>query len=112
MFRPKLGGLKPRLAYLDQDKAQRSRARDASVPWRRWYKTAAWQRLAWAVKVRDAFTCQRCGLTSDAKYALAVDHIKPHRGDEALFWDERNLQTLCKGCHDGAKQREEAADRG
>jgi 5-methylcytosine-specific restriction protein A len=29
-----------------------------------------------------------------------VDHIAPHRGDSALFWDELgNWQTLCSACH-------------
>lgn len=38
---------------------------------------------------------------------LVCDHIKPHRGDERLFWDRANLQTLCKPCHDSLKQVEE-----
>jgi 5-methylcytosine-specific restriction enzyme A len=29
-----------------------------------------------------------------------VDHIEPHRGDQALFWNPLNWQTLCKVCHD------------
>ena len=29
-----------------------------------------------------------------------VDHIRPHRGDPVLFWDEKNWQSLCKSCHD------------
>ena len=32
--------------------------------------------------------------------ATVVDHIVPHRGDHALFWDEQNWQPLCKSCHD------------
>ena len=39
--------------------------------------------------------------------ATVVDHIIPHRGDKTLFWDETNWQSLCKTCHDGAKQAEE-----
>lgn len=27
--------------------------------------------------------------------ARVVDHITPHRGDVALFWDESNWQALC-----------------
>lgn len=34
------------------------------------------------------------------KKATVVDHIKPHRGDKILFWDESNWQALCKQCHD------------
>jgi 5-methylcytosine-specific restriction endonuclease McrA len=41
--------------------------------------------------------------------ATVVDHIIPHRGDMSLFWDRNNWQPLCKTCHDGAKQRQEAS---
>lgn len=37
--------------------------------------------------------------------ATVVDHIVPHRGDSALFWDRSNWQSLCKPCHDRHKQR-------
>jgi 5-methylcytosine-specific restriction endonuclease McrA len=36
-----------------------------------------------------------------------VDHIIPHKGDKALFWDEKNWQPLCKYCHDSIKAKEE-----
>ena len=39
--------------------------------------------------------------------AVLVDHIRPHRGDEALFWDEDNWQPLCTTCHNSIKQAEE-----
>lgn len=29
-----------------------------------------------------------------------VDHIVPHRGDMALFWDPANHQAMAKQCHD------------
>jgi 5-methylcytosine-specific restriction protein A len=29
-----------------------------------------------------------------------VDHVIPHKGDRALFWDEaNNWQALCARCH-------------
>jgi 5-methylcytosine-specific restriction protein A len=31
--------------------------------------------------------------------AVHVDHIKPHGGDLALFWDPKNWQGLCGSCH-------------
>jgi 5-methylcytosine-specific restriction enzyme A len=31
--------------------------------------------------------------------ATVVDHIRPHRGDKALFWDSENWQALCAPCH-------------
>lgn len=39
--------------------------------------------------------------------ATVVDHKVPHRGDQAVFWDETNWQSLCKPHHDGEKQRQE-----
>lgn len=42
--------------------------------------------------------CDRCnGVRLRAR---VVDHIIPHRGDGALFWDESNWQGLAKSCHD------------
>lgn len=39
--------------------------------------------------------------------AVAVtDHIVPHRGNQVLFWDETNHQSLCASCHN-AKSRDE-----
>ena len=43
-----------------------------------------------------------CTCEEEGKYvrATVVDHIKPHRGDPILFWDEENWQPLCKHHHD------------
>lgn len=46
--------------------------------------------------------CRRCG-----SLATVVDHIKPHKGDERLFWDRSNWQPLCARHHNRDKQREE-----
>lgn len=51
--------------------------------------------------------CVFCGKLNRVTPATVVDHIIPHRGDEVLFWDADNLQSLCKPCHDGAKQAQE-----
>jgi 5-methylcytosine-specific restriction protein A len=42
--------------------------------------------------------------------AAIVDHIVPHRGDAALFWQSTNWQSMCKQHHD-AKTAIEVADR-
>jgi 5-methylcytosine-specific restriction endonuclease McrA len=81
------------------------------MPWRRWYKTARWQALRLEVFLRDLFRCRRCGYADANTANLVCDHVVPHRGDERLFWDIDNLQTLCKPCHDGEKQREEQESR-
>lgn len=106
--KPRLGTLRPRLAQRDDARAEMDRRRELR-PWRKWYKTARWAKLRWAVLVRDLFTCCRCGVIEADTSQLVADHRKPHRGDEALFWDFDNLQCLCGPCHSGAKQREEQA---
>lgn len=37
--------------------------------------------------------------------AAIIDHIKPHRGDQTLFWDKTNWQALCSHHHSSTKQR-------
>lgn len=51
--------------------------------------------------------CVMCLALGRVVPASVVDHIKPHRGDQSLFWDSGNWQSLCKTCHDSVKQREE-----
>ncbi|ASP70425.1 HNH endonuclease [Sinorhizobium meliloti] len=107
-IKPRIRPMKPRLgAPLDMDA---SRRRDAEQPWRKWYKTADWQRLREEVLIRDMFTCQMigCGKFMADTSQLVADHKRPHRGDHDLFWDIGNLQCLCKPCHDGLKARQEA----
>ena len=49
--------------------------------------------------------CLQVGVTTPA---TVVDHIKPHMGDEELFFDTGNWQSLCTHCHDSVKAREES----
>lgn len=44
--------------------------------------------------------CVRCQTQGRLVKANIVDHIKPHRGNQHLFWDDTNWQALCKKCHD------------
>jgi 5-methylcytosine-specific restriction endonuclease McrA len=90
---------------------QRHRTRDEQQEWRRWYKTADWQRLRWQVLKDAMFTCQMagCGRIYGDTSQLVADHKIQHHGKKAAFWDKANLQCLCKPCHDKLKQREEKA---
>ena len=49
--------------------------------------------------------CRMCLMSGHTRAADVVDHIKPHKGDKALFWDSSNWQSLCTSCHSGAKQQ-------
>lgn len=103
--------LRPTLGSLAPIERSKGAERLAASPWRRWYNSARWQALRRATFLRDLYTCQwrGCGFTSADTSRLIADHRQPHRGDEQLFWDADNLQTLCKPCHDRHKQRAERA---
>lgn len=105
-IRPLVGKLPPLIRNQSGDEAQRSRFRDDTQAWRRLYKTSRWQKLRWSVLVRDLFTCGICGRVEGNTSQLVCDHIERHGGDEAKFW-AGPFQTLCKACHDSAKQRME-----
>jgi 5-methylcytosine-specific restriction protein A len=57
------------------------------------YNGIRWKRLR-AKYIRANPFCAECG-----KKGTDVDHRIKHLGAAALFYDEGNLQTLCKGCH-------------
>lgn len=44
--------------------------------------------------------CAECLRQARIEPATVVDHIIPHKGDQALFWNTSNWQSLCKPCHD------------
>lgn len=50
--------------------------------------------------LREHPLCAECLKQGRYTQATVVDHIRPHRGDKALFWDKSNWQSLCKPCHD------------
>lgn len=43
--------------------------------------------------------CVECEKQGRRTLATDVDHIIPHRGDQKLFWDQSNWQSLCHSCH-------------
>lgn len=51
--------------------------------------------------------CVMCQAEDRVTAATVVDHKTPHRGDQALFWDRGNWQSLCATHHSRDKQREE-----
>lgn len=43
--------------------------------------------------------CVYCEKKGTIRLANVVDHIIDHEGDEELFWNEDNWQSLCTSCH-------------
>jgi len=117
MLKPRLSTMRPRFgaATREEKEAQRFKDRDASHEFRAWYKTKRWRDLRERVLLRDLYTCAMCAKVCSGAYpdpgSAVVDHRQPHRGDETLFWEEANCQCMCKGCHDGEKQRTERDER-
>lgn len=48
--------------------------------------------------------CVMCRNEGAVTAATVVDHIVAHRGDECLFWDSGNWQSLCERHHNVTKQ--------
>lgn len=107
---PRIKSLAPRIAEPSraQREVERMKTRDRDREWRQWYGTARWQALRERVLARDLYKCQATGVLLIGKYPAddspVVDHIKPHRGDPDLFWDETNLRAVSKAWHDSIKQ--------
>lgn len=63
-------------------------------------------------KAREAYLvshplCEHCKQAGIITLATVVDHGTPHKGDEELFWDMDNWQSLCESCHNRKTARED-----
>ena len=95
--RPKLTTLRPRVAEL---KPGRPGIRTAVAgSWRTTDQSAAsrgydhrWRQARLDFLAEHPFCA--CGML-----ASVVDHIRPHRGDQQLFWERGNWQPMCASCH-------------
>ena len=76
----------------------------------RLYDKRRWRREARAYLQAHPL-CVMCEALGRATLARVVDHRIPHKGDEALFWDQTNSQGLCKTDHDAAKAELENTGR-
>ncbi|WP_426036481.1 hypothetical protein [Brevundimonas sp. DC300-4] len=65
--------------------------------------TASWDRAAAGHRVRDPL-CRYCALVDEVKAADLVDHLYPHKGDQAVFWNKTYWVSSCSDCHNGFKQ--------
>lgn len=107
MTRPRLTTLKPRIATSSATRVQtvsNGTWRDGKTTNERGY-TYRWQQ-ARAAFLRSNPLCVMCQADGVIAAAEVVDHIEPHRGDMARFWDEANWQPLCKRHHDAKTQTE------
>ncbi len=55
--------------------------------------------------------CAECERQGTIGAATLVDHIIPHKGNEVLFWDASNWQSLCARHHNEKTAKEGAFGR-
>lgn len=88
--------------------------------YRKLYNDKRWPGIRRRVFLRDGYTCQWAGSgrsligKGQQPNAPVAHHIEDHKADKALFFDEDNLISICKECHDGPAQgkRTEASSKG
>lgn len=78
-------------------RAQQSESNRASASARGYNHRWAKYSRAWLARNPLCEYCKANGVTTPA---TVTDHIIPHKGDQRLFWDPTNHQSLCKSCHD------------
>ena len=78
----------------------------SSRPYKKLYNSSRWQDLRRYVLNKQPL-CVECLKNNRITPATVVDHIKPHKGNEDLFYDINNLQSLCKSCHDRKTAKED-----
>ena len=107
--------LHPGCAELTRDgwcsKHKPQHRRRASAEYHSWYLLPIWRNeLRPAQLLREPF-CRACAGLGIRTIATVVDHVRPVRGDWALFIDPGNHQSLCKHHHDQKMAREQAEMR-
>lgn len=91
-------------AHVDQRELDARRGSSAErlygARWRR-------ERLSW-LRLHPLCACDECDAgRKRVTVATVVDHVIPHRGNEALFWDRSNWRSMAKACHDRKTARED-----
>jgi 5-methylcytosine-specific restriction protein A len=67
-----------------------------------WYHLAKWRHPVWgirAVVLREQPLCLPCQTEGRIEPSTEVDHIRPHKGDRAMFFNRANCQGLCHRHH-------------
>jgi 5-methylcytosine-specific restriction protein A len=68
---------------------------------RRLYRTPQWR----ALRAQQLDAHPHCEVHGCMNHATVVDHRTPHHGQQHLFFDPANLQSMCKRHHDSKTAR-------
>lgn len=63
------------------------------------YHSPAWQRARVHVLIRDHYLCQECKRQGVITRASTVHHKEHAKDNPERFFDEDNLESICKACH-------------
>ena len=63
-----------------------------------------WAKAAATFKRRHPH-CLGCQAAGKLVATDVVDHVEPHKGDQAKFWNTALWQPACRYCHDVVKPR-------
>ena len=85
--------------YCDAHLKQRQQQTDErrGTPTERGYDSR-WQK-ARLLYLSEHPLCVMCLAHDTVTAGTTVDHVIPHKGNQELFWNESNWQTLCTSCH-------------
>lgn len=64
------------------------------------YQTTKWRRKREQILKRDKYQCTICKRYGKMRQAAVVHHIKPLQEYPELAWDDDNLTSLCRKCHE------------
>lgn len=72
------------------------------------YNTPEWkaERKAF-LRLHPRCDCEEHKGRLDAPKSECVDHVQPHRGDRALFFDQRNWRAMAWRCHTAKTNRQD-----
>lgn len=85
--------------YCDLHRRRPDQRSEAAAKWHSWYRRDIWTKQLRPMQLARAPWCRECARRGLRTPATDVDHIRPHRGNWALFADPCNLQSLCHSCH-------------
>jgi 5-methylcytosine-specific restriction protein A len=93
-------------------KRERFDAQRIDDPIRKLYQTKTWRAVRRIVLARDPFCMIHPAdgvpaLSAIVHHVIAArKYVDQHGGDEGFFFDESNLQGVCKPCHDAHTAKE------
>lgn len=83
---------------------------DARKQYHHLYNNSRWRKLRMLILLRDPICTDGC-VCQLRNPSTVADHIKDHRGNEKMFWDEKNIRGVCKPCHDFKTGSQHGSDR-